>query len=642
MALAPHTVGRKLLWSIALPALIIALLGAGYFWRETRRAVQDAAHREALALAEFIASTFTLPQADRAHPHSAVAEVLASDTRLLRSVADLRVMTPQGTIRWSRKRGEEGSPHPESARMTAPTPETARSAREGTEVVRPLGGAECTGCHTGDSAQRLGVLQVRLSEPLLSRQLTGVFQLAMGSTLMFGSLLVLATALSLHFFLTRPLRRLTGIMRRAEEGDLLVRAEARGTDEISRLGSAFNQMLARLTHMKVEEIDTHRDLVITKEKLALKEKLEERISELALLFDIAHSLNSTLELTELLERITRLMVERMRVPHFSIMLLNPEGLLEVKSAWPQHRGSEGLTFAMGEGACGRAAQTLRAVYLPDVSDHSSIFARRNLVGGTDHGALLAVPMVHMDTLLGVMNFHRPEVASFSPEELELLTAVADQAATAVKNARLHAETVKLSMTDPLTGAPNRRHLFSRMELELARAERYNTPLSILMVDVDHFKKLNDAEGHRTGDEVLRKVCDVLRARVRKVDTLARYGGEEFMALLPQTSKADAIEVGEKLRRAVLDAAALASPSQPTGHITISIGVACYPVDAMDQDTLVDCADSALYGSKRGGRNKVTPYEPGMEMHPGRERGPHAPRTAAEPQRALPPTGVAKA
>jgi diguanylate cyclase (GGDEF)-like protein len=245
-------------------------------------------------------------------------------------------------------------------------------------------------------------------------------------------------------------------------------------------------------------------------------------------------------------------------------------------------------------------------------------------------------------VLGVMNFQRPEVAGFSPEELELLMAVADQAATAVKNARLHAETVLLTMTDPLTGAPNRRHLFSRMESELARAERYGTPLSVLMVDVDHFKRLNDAAGHRAGDEVLRKVCDVLRSRVRKVDTLARYGGEEFMVLLPQTAREGAVEVGEKLRRAVLETAALATSTQPTGHVTISIGVASFPLDASDQDTLVDCADSALYASKRGGRNKVSAYESGMEIHPGRERGPHTSRPAADGSFPLPPPGVAKA
>ncbi|MFL5343228.1 MAG: diguanylate cyclase [Hyalangium sp.] len=624
-----------------MPGLIVALLGAGYFWRETRRAVQDAAHREALALAEFIASTFTLPQADPAHPHSAVAEVLVSDTRLLRSVAELRVLTPDGRIRWSRQRGEEGTLHPDSARLTAPTPETARSAKEGTEVVRPLGGPECADCHTGEQAQRLGVLQVRMSEPMLSRQLSSVFHGAIVSTLVFGLMLVLATWLSLHLFLTRPLRRLTAIMRRAEEGDLLVRAETRGTDELSRLGSAFNQMLARLTSMKVEEIDTHRDLALTKEKLALKEKLEERITELSLLFDVAHSLNATLELGEMFERITRLVVERLKIPNFSIMLTNADGLLEIRSAWPLHRGSEGLTFAMGEGACGRAAELRRAVYLPDVSDRSSGFAKRNLVGGTDHGSLLAMPMLHMDVVLGVMNFQRPEVAGFSPEELELLMAVADQAATAVKNARLHAETVQLTMTDPLTGVANRRHLFMRMEAELARAQRYSTPMSVLMIDVDHFKRLNDSEGHRTGDEILRRVCDVLKTRVRKVDTLARYGGEEFMVLLPQTAREGALEVGEKLRRAVLETASLAVATQPTGHVTISIGVASFPEDASEQETLVDCVDAALYASKRGGRNKVSAYEPGMEIHPGRERGPHTTRPADSSTFPIPP-GVAKA
>jgi diguanylate cyclase (GGDEF)-like protein len=252
-------------------------------------------------------------------------------------------------------------------------------------------------------------------------------------------------------------------------------------------------------------------------------------------------------------------------------------------------------------------------------------------------------MVHMDAVLGVMNFQRPEVAGFSPEELELLMAVADQAATAVKNARLHAETVQLTMTDPLTGVANRRHLFMRMEAELARAQRYSTPLSILMIDVDHFKRLNDSAGHRTGDDVLRKVCDVLKTRVRKVDTLARYGGEEFMVLLPQTAKEGALEVGEKLRRAVLETPALAAPTQPMGHITISIGVASFPLDAAEQELLVDCVDAALYASKRGGRNKVSTYEPGMEIHPGRERGPHTTRPSADSGSfPLPPTGVAKA
>jgi len=641
MPLGPDTVGRKLLWSIALPGLVVALLGVGHFWREARVSVRDATQVESLALAEFVASTFLLPQGPGAPPHDAVAEVLRSDTRLFRSVADVRVLTLEGDVRWSRDPAEVGTRHPEAARLTTPRPETARSEDGVTEVVRPLGGPECGSCHTRGDVPGASILQMRMMEPPLHQQLTHVFGGALAAMVLFVVLLSLVTALSLHFNLTRPLRKLSAAMGRAEAGDLLVRAETRGTDEIARLGAAFNQMLARLTTMKVEEIDTHRDLELVKDKLALKDELEERLRELSLLFDVARSLNATLELDELLETVTRLVVERLQIPEFSIMLVNAEGALEIRHAWPEERATEGLTFALGEGACGRAAQTHKAVYLPDVTDPSSGFARRGLIeGAMDTGTLLAVPMIHMDALLGVMNFQRPHVAAFSAGEIELMTAVADLAATAVKNARLHAETVKLTMTDPLTGVPNRRHLFQRMELELARAQRFGSSLSLLMVDVDHFKRLNDLAGHRVGDETLRRVCDILRARVRKVDTLARYGGEEFVLLLPQTTKAEAVEVAEKLRRAVAEMLVLPHTTLPGGHVTVSVGVSHFPSDATSQEGLVDSADAALYCSKRTGRNRTTPFEPGMEMHPGRERGPHAP--PAEAPASKPPGGVAKA
>jgi|SRR5215217_1014919 len=641
MPLGPDTVGRKLLWSIALPGLVVTLLGVGHFWREARVAVQDATQVESLALAEFVASTFLLPQGPGAPAHGAVTEVLHSDTRLFRSVADVRVLTPDGRVRWSRAPSEIGTVHPEASRLTRPGPETARSANGVTEVVRPLGGPECGSCHSRGEVPGASVLQMRMTEPALHQQLRQVFGGALGSMAVFAIILALVIALSLHFNLTRPLRRLSAAMGRAEAGDLLVRADVRGTDEIARLGAAFNQMLARLTAMKAEEIDTHRDLELVKEKLTLKDELEERLRELSLLFDVTRSLNSTLELDELLEGVTRLVVERLQIPEFSIMLVSAEGTLEVRQAWPEGRGSEGLVFSVGEGACGRAAQTHKAVYLPDVGDPTSIFARRGLEkNALVTGALLAVPMVHAGTLMGVVNFQRPLIASFSAGEIELLTAVADIAAAAVKNARLHAETVKLTMTDPLTGVPNRRHLFQRMELELARAQRFGTPLGLLMVDVDHFKRLNDLAGHRAGDETLRRVCDILRTRVRKVDTLARYGGEEFVLLLPHTSKQDAVEVAEKLRRAVAETVVLSQPGLPGGHVTVSVGVSHFPTDANTQEGLVDSADAALYCSKRTGRNRTTPFELGMEIHPGRERGPHTP--PAEAPSPVPPGGVAKA
>jgi diguanylate cyclase (GGDEF)-like protein len=229
-------------------------------------------------------------------------------------------------------------------------------------------------------------------------------------------------------------------------------------------------------------------------------------------------------------------------------------------------------------------------------------------------------MVLKDQLLGVLNFQRPDTDAFTIEEIELLSAVADQAAMAVKNARLHEETVELSLTDPLTGVPNRRSLFARLEMEIARANRFGNQVSVVMIDIDHFKHLNDVAGHRAGDEILRRVAGVMRGMVRRVDILARYGGEEFMLVLPQVNKVEAIEVAEKLRRAVEDTPLPHSETQPLGRITISLGVANLPGDAMVLETLVDCADAALYASKRAGRNTVVGYQLGMEQHPGRERG----------------------
>ena len=262
------------------------------------------------------------------------------------------------------------------------------------------------------------------------------------------------------------------------------------------------------------------------------------------------------------------------------------------------------------------------MYIPDLQQDSEVYLRRP-GEPVASGTLLSMPMKHQESMLGIINFERPGIDAFTPEEIVLLGAVTDLAAVATKNALLHEETVGLSITDPLTGASNRRYLFGRLEMEVARSARYQTPLSVLMVDIDHFKHLNDTSGHRAGDVVLKKVCDLLRSATRKVDTLARYGGEEFMLILPQVSRAEALEVGEKLRRAIAEAPFEEGREQPLGRVTISVGAASLHLDAQTLEQLVDCADSALYASKRNGRNRCTAYEPGMEALPGRERGPLA-------------------
>ncbi len=411
---------------------------------------------------------------------------------------------------------------------------------------------------------------------------------------------------------------------------VLTAAGAFAIAQVARLWAAppLSQLWAALVRKRkaqsspIEPLPRRPELIQLSRGLeATNGQLRSRLNELSLLYEVARSFTSTLELPEVLARISSLIAEKLQIPQFSIMLVDGEGELVVKSAYPAGQGTEGRRFRIGEGACGRAAQTQRAVYLPDLATDEEIFVSRG-GGALEQGSLLAVPMIHRETLLGVLNFQRPQRASFSPEEIEVLTTIADQGAMAIKNALLHEQTVALSITDPLTGVSNRRHLSSRLEMEIDRANRFGTQISVLMVDIDLFKRLNDAAGHRVGDLVLQQLAGLLRSVIRRVDTLARYGGEEFVVVLPQVHKAEGLQVAEKLRRTVEDANFGLPLDGELAQVTISVGVANLPLDGATAERLLDCADAALYASKRAGRNQVTAYAAGLELHPGRDRGPH--------------------
>lgn len=442
------------------------------------------------------------------------------------------------------------------------------------------------------------------------------------SSLAVGALISCSAALYLERLVMRPLRQLNQTIRSACDGNFLVRADTSSrSDDLDQMAQAVNHLLARFTTIQADEVDVQRDLAEAQQQLKLQQAFERanallatRLNELSLLYEVARSFTSTLELPELLARISAHVADRLSIPRFSIMLLNPDGTLEVKTAHPPGRGTEGIRFRSDEGVCGRAAQTQGAVYVADVQCADGIFVAR-AGSECDSGSLLCVPMIHQREVLGVLNFQRPQADGFASEEIEVLTAIADQAALAVKNARLHEETVALATTDPLTGIPNRRHLFAQLDMEIARANRFGTQLSVIMFDIDHFKTFNDQAGHPAGDVVLREVSALMKSMIRKVDTIGRYGGEEFLLILPQVTKIEAVEVAEKLRRAVAGAS-LEVPRAPA--ITLSGGIANLPVDATAWERLIACADAALYASKRGGRNQVTCFAPGMETHPTSE------------------------
>jgi len=159
----------------------------------------------------------------------------------------------------------------------------------------------------------------------------------------------------------------------------------------------------------------------------------------------------------------------------------------------------------------------------------------------------------------------------------------------------------MAVTDGLTQLANRRSFDRSLERELGRASRTDGRLSIVLLDIDHFKRLNDSHGHVVGDAVLRQVATALKECGREYDTIARYGGEEFAAVLPGCSQGLALQVAERLRAAIEEASTEVT-------VTASAGVATYPYDGIDADSLLSAADQALYASKRSGRNRVTSAE----------------------------------
>jgi diguanylate cyclase (GGDEF)-like protein len=171
-------------------------------------------------------------------------------------------------------------------------------------------------------------------------------------------------------------------------------------------------------------------------------------------------------------------------------------------------------------------------------------------------------------------------------------------------AEANSRLAQLAVTDGLTGLYNHRHLHERLALEVERSARNGLPLSLLMIDVDHFKHYNDHHGHPAGDDVLRNVARLLTEGRRANDMVARYGGEEFSVILVDTAKFTAAKLAERIRERVAGHPFAFGISQPGGHLSISVGVASFPDDAGDPDTLLKAADAALYAAKRAGRDCV--------------------------------------
>jgi diguanylate cyclase (GGDEF)-like protein len=223
-----------------------------------------------------------------------------------------------------------------------------------------------------------------------------------------------------------------------------------------------------------------------------------------------------------------------------------------------------------------------------------------------HSALV-VPLFVDSQVAGSMQMFSLKEKHFTEEDAQLLWVFSLVAENLLSRGSAHEGLLRFAFTDYLTGLRSRRFFEQQLDLELKRAQRHQQQFALLMIDIDHFKRLNDTFGHHIGDQALRGVAYLLMQEMREADTSARYGGEEFAIILPETSEQGARQVSERLRRTIEQTGFFAGPDVAPQHITISIGFAIYGVDAVLKNDLAAFADSALYAAKREGRNRVVCY-----------------------------------
>jgi diguanylate cyclase (GGDEF)-like protein len=216
----------------------------------------------------------------------------------------------------------------------------------------------------------------------------------------------------------------------------------------------------------------------------------------------------------------------------------------------------------------------------------------------------SVPMIFQERLIGVLQITAADRSRvWGENEILLLRTVANQVAAAVNHARLFAQIQQQALTDALTGCYNRRSFEMQLDREMQMARRQHQPLSLIMLDLDRFKQLNDSAGHDAGDAALRKLADCFKQELRGVDSAARFGGDEFALILPQAYSDGAMIVAERLRASIEK---IEIPG--FGNLTASMGIATFPSHGASRTELVVTADSALYSAKRTGRNRVCVFE----------------------------------
>jgi diguanylate cyclase (GGDEF)-like protein len=383
--------------------------------------------------------------------------------------------------------------------------------------------------------------------------------------------------------LTGPLEEVTDAAEAVASGDLTKSIEVRRADEVGRLARAFNHMTDELLTY-VTELEESRD--------AARASLDR----------LGDALSATLDLDTLMPVILETAMTSTGAGAGLVLLGDENGGLTVHAQHGMHTRGLAVPDAVvpGEGLLGSVAAS-------GLSVRGRIGSRPELTPGGNEpqrGQVVGVPLRRPPHVFGVIAlFATEDQPEFDAAAESSLQALAGPVSIAVENVMLHAEATHASTIDPLTGVANFRFLMSSLNREVERANRFQRSLSVLMLDLDLFKTVNDTYGHQRGDAVLREFAKRVGREIREVDVLARYGGEEFVVVLPETSADGAQNLAERICSAIRSTPFDGDDGEPPLRVTVSIGGSVYPEQGTTSATLLRAADRALYQAKGAGRDR---------------------------------------
>lgn len=329
------------------------------------------------------------------------------------------------------------------------------------------------------------------------------------------------------------------------------------------------------------------------------------MKELEIFHDVAKALTSSLNLDSVLQTIMEKVAAYFRPDTWSLLMVD-EDKEELYFAIAVGDAAESLKtvrLKMGEGIAGWVAKHGEPLLVPDVYSDPRFAKRIDDMTKWQTRSIICIPLLARQRVLGVIQLINVDMRGFGDNGMLLLRALADYAAIAIDNARAVERIQELTITDDCTGLYNARHLYKTLEAEVYRSARFNYEFTVLFIDVDHFKAVNDTHGHLVGSKLLAEIGYTIKSHLRLIDFAFRYGGDEFVVLLPQTSKSAAMVVARRLRD-VFRSAEFLREAGLNLNVRISMGVATYPEDAKNAHEIIRQADEMMYSVKNTTRDNV--------------------------------------